>query len=115
MVVLTKKKEKSMPAYTTVAIYKKADIQGRPRLTVAIGKTPSGKFVRGLAICKADEKIDETTGVNKARGRMKAAILHRTKREPIKHKVMGRNFKFKSAFDVEPTLFEEMLIAAEQV
>ena len=64
---------------------------------------------------KADEKIDETTGVNKARGRMKAAILHRTKREPIKHKVMGRNFKFKSAFDVEPTLFEEMLIAAEQV
>jgi len=103
-----------MPAYTKIAIYKKEDLHGRPRLTVAIGKTPSGKFVRGLAICKADEEIDEMTGVNKARGRLKSAILHRSKREPIKHRVMGRNFKFKSAFGVEPTPFEKILLSTKR-
>jgi len=103
-----------MPAYTKIAVYVKEDMSGRPRLTVAIGKTPSGKFVRGVAICKADEEINELTGVNKAKGRLRSAILHRTKREPIKHRVMGRNFKFKSAFNVAPTDFEKVLLASKR-
>ena len=112
-----------MPAKTSTEIYYLRDENGAPRMTVAVGLTPSGKFVRGIAICAPGDQVEKKVGREKALGRLAAAIKHRSQREqvvatdarncprPVFRKFDEVVKDGKSAYDVRPTRFEKKLLS----
>lgn len=100
------------------AVYNYGQRFGKSIVTVCLMKRGK-QFARGLSLCSKLEEPNPTKGVNKAKGRAKAALINKRSDLPINRDEAIRilfetespPFRFKSEFPAKLTPFEEKLIA----